>query len=91
MTDEITLKRLRMRSSRRGMKEMDLILGSFSATELAQSDADDLALYEDMLSENDQDLYNWVSGRDPAPARYAGLIDRIASHAQGVAAPDRSA
>jgi len=91
MTDEIALKRLRMRSSRRGMKEMDLILGYFSRTELQGLDGVELALYEDMLSENDQDLYDWVSGRVPAPPRFAGLIGRIAAHAQGIVAPDRSA
>ena len=33
-SDEIRLKRLRMRSWRRGMKEMDLILGPFSDSQL---------------------------------------------------------
>lgn len=91
MTDDVTLKRLRLRSWRRGIKEMDLILGSFSDTRLGELSAEDITLYEEMLSENDQDLYGWVSGREPAPPRFAALVARLAEHAVGVAAPGRSA
>ena len=45
-----------MRSWRRGMKEMDLILGPFSDSELATLGEGELALYEALLNENDQDL-----------------------------------
>ncbi len=91
MSDEITLKRLRIRSWRRGIKEMDLILGAFSDSELETLSGADLALYEEMLSENDQDLYVWVTGREPAPERFAALLSRIADHARSVGAQDRPA
>lgn len=91
MTDEITLKRLRIRSWRRGIKEMDLILGSFCDTELDGLSEEEVALYEDLLSENDHDLYGWVCGREPAPASFADLLAKIAAHSRGVVAPDRSA
>jgi antitoxin CptB len=42
-----------------------------------------VALYEDLLSENDLDLYQWVTGRGEAPARFADLLSRIAAHARG--------
>lgn len=80
--DEIRLKRLRIRSWRRGIKEMDLILGAFCDEELATLPADEIALYEDMLSENDHDLYQWVSGQAPPPERFAPLIARVARHAR---------
>ncbi|MEM7719551.1 MAG: succinate dehydrogenase assembly factor 2 [Pseudomonadota bacterium] len=74
---EKRLKRLAMRSWRRGIKEMDLILGRFwDASGDALDDAT-LDLYEDMLSENDQDLYAWVSGQAPAPELYAPLLARL--------------
>ena len=59
-----------MRSMRRGIKEMDLILSAFASAELAQMDADTLDRYDALLNENDQDLYQWVTGQDPAPAAF---------------------
>jgi antitoxin CptB len=78
MTDHATrLKRLGMRSWRRGIKEMDLILGRFWDDEGTGLDADMLDLYEALLVENDQDLYAWVSGQLPTPDRFKPLIDRL--------------
>lgn len=71
------IKRLRMRSWRRGMREMDLILGPFADSRLATLDADALALYEALLDESDGELLAWVSGQAPAPARYAALLAQI--------------
>lgn len=72
------LKRLQMRSMRRGIKEMDIILSRFAEARLEQLDQRDLDLYDALLSENDQDLYQWVTGQLPAPATYTDLIDQIA-------------
>ena len=77
----IRLRRLRMRSWRRGMKEMDLILGPFADGPLADLSEEEFAAYEELLSENDQDLYQWVTGQVPAPAEIAPMIDRIARSA----------
>ncbi len=71
------LKRLYMRSIRRGIKEMDLILTAFADAELPGLDPEMLDLYERFLSENDQDLYPWVTGQAGAPPQYGALIDRI--------------
>lgn len=78
---EVRLKRLTMRSWRRGIKEMDLILGRFADTHLAELSDDDLDLYDQLLSENDQDLYRWVSGQDSPPLALAPMIARIANAA----------
>lgn len=72
------LKRLRMRSIRRGIREMDLILGRFAETALGDLSEDELQLYDALLSENDHDLYQWVTGQAAAPDRFAALIGRIA-------------
>lgn len=74
------LKRLAMRSARRGTKEMDIILGRYAEAHLAAMDAGGLDLYDALLDENDQDLYQWVTGQIAAPSRFAGLIGRIAAH-----------
>ena len=62
-TYKIRLKRLKMRSMRRGIKEMDIILSGFSDLHLIDMSGAQLDLYEDFLDENDQDLYQWVSGQ----------------------------
>lgn len=86
-TPETTRRRLRMRSIRRGIKEMDLILTAYSGARLPAMDADALALYDRLLSENDHDLYAWISGQSAPPEPYAALVAEIAAGAQGVARP----
>ncbi len=73
-TPEARLKRMKIRSWRRGTKEMDLILGPYADANLAQMDAAALDLYDDLLEENDQDLYQWVSGQGAPPERFTSLI-----------------
>lgn len=75
---EARLKRLHMRSIRRGIKEMDIILGRFAESALRSLPDADLDLYDAMLAENDHDLYQWVSGQAPTPPRYLDLLSRIA-------------
>lgn len=75
---ETRLKRLRIRSWRRGIREMDLILGGFFDRAGADLAASELDLYETLLDENDHDIYQWFAGRSAPPEAYAGLIDRIA-------------
>ncbi len=80
---EITIRRLTMRSMRRGIKEMDLILPAFAGTALAGMSEADLALYEALLAENDHDLYAWVTGTVPAPVPYEDMIRAITAAATG--------
>jgi len=83
--NEARLKRLRMRSWRRGTKEMDLILGPFSDSELDGLSPEELDLYEALLSENDQDLYPWITARlgdaRPGPQALLPILDRVAGFA----------
>ena len=73
------LKRLQMRSWRRGTKEMDLILGRFWDDHGANLDAATLDAYEALLNENDQDLYQWASGQVAPPPAHADILSRILS------------
>jgi antitoxin CptB len=79
---EHRIKRLRMRSMRRGIKEMDIILIAFSDEHLAAMDEAEITLYDALLNENDQDLYQWVTGQVAPPAQYTALIDRISRQLQ---------
>lgn len=81
-TAEAALKRMAMRSWRRGTKEMDLVLGPYADAHLASLSAEKLALYDALLDESDQDLLPWVLGQNPAPARFADLLAEIATFAR---------
>lgn len=81
-TPEARLKRMRMRSWRRGIREMDMILGPYSDTETAKLTEAELGLYDLILEENDHDLYQWVSGAAPTPPEYLDLMSKISVHAR---------
>ncbi|MEP2534030.1 succinate dehydrogenase assembly factor 2 [Shimia sp.] len=80
---EHRLKRMKMRSMRRGIKEMDLILARYADDNLEDMDAAMLDLYDALLHENDQDLYQWVTGQTPAPESYQALIKDISQAING--------
>ena len=82
-TEEARLKRMAMRSWRRGMKEMDLILGPYADAHLAGMSEDRLVVFDKLLEENDQDLLPWVLGQNPAPGYLTELIAEIGVYARG--------
>jgi antitoxin CptB len=90
-TPEVRRKRLTLRSWRRGMREMDLLLGPFAEAALPGMDGARLDLYEALLAENDQDLWAWVIGRTAAPQHYHALLAAItkAAEARGIPPPPR--
>lgn len=81
-TAEARLKRMRMRSWRRGTKEMDLILGPWADARLAGMTPPALDLYDRLLEENDQDLYPWITGHAVPPAHFAALLAEIGAFAR---------
>ncbi len=60
-------RRLLFRSQHRGTKETDLMLGGFAAHRLAGLDDGQLDRFEALLEAPDGDLFDWISGRLPAP------------------------
>ena len=81
-TQEAQLKRMAMRSWRRGMKEMDLILGPYADAHLTTMSKDRLIIFDKLLEENDQDLLPWILGQNPAPAYLKDLIAEIGVYAR---------
>ena len=79
---ETRIKRMKMRSMRRGIKEMDLILTAYADRNLASMDEAGLDNYDALLHENDQDLYQWVTGQALPPEYLADLIADIAQDFQ---------
>jgi antitoxin CptB len=81
-TPQARLKRMTMRAWRRGIKEMDLIFGPWAEQHLTGLNAATLDLFDALLAEADQDIYPWITGAMPVPARYAALIDEIRTFAR---------
>ncbi len=81
---ETQKKKLRLRSVRRGIREMDLILGAFAKAHLDAMSAEELSLYETLLEENDHDLYDWLTGQTAVPTVFRTLIAEIVLDSQRV-------
>lgn len=80
---DVRLRRVAMRSARRGTKEMDIILSRYATDRLPNMTAAELDHYEDLLNENDQDLYAWITGQSAAPDAHVPLIAAIRDHISG--------
>ena len=74
---EIKRKRLKMRSMRRGIKEMDLILKKFADLNLNLMSELELENFENLLLENDQDLYQWSTGQVHPKKEFVDVIENI--------------
>ncbi len=78
---ETKRKRLIFRSAHRGTKEMDLILGSFADKNLQGFSEEELEQYEEILQQNDPDLYNWITGKQETPANVVSdVFNLLKSH-----------
>lgn len=65
--EEIRVKRLKFRAWHRGMREVDLLLGSFADQHLKGFSSDQLTQFEHILDIEDPYLYAWLSGTAPLP------------------------
>jgi len=74
------IAKLTMRCSRRGIKEMDVILGGFAKTELVKLAPEELTTLETMLEENDHDILAWIMGRKETPSSYEALIQKVKTY-----------
>jgi len=72
--DETRLKRMRFRAWRRGFREADLIMGPFADSHAQTLDAAGLDAFEALLDQQDQDVYEWITGRTPAPPAFEGPV-----------------
>jgi antitoxin CptB len=70
-------------SCRRGMLELDVLLGNFLEEAFLNLNEKDQADFVRLLDNNDQDLFTWLTGRMPAPDAADNLIvGKIRQHAQ---------
>ena len=66
-TDENRRKRIVWRACHRGIKEMDIVVGTFVKNRIALSDEAELLELERILDIPDQDLLAWLTGTQPVP------------------------
>lgn len=83
--EDIRRKRIRVRAWRRGMREMDILMGGFVDARLSALSAPELDELETLLDLPDDALYRWLSGAEaPPPARDTALLRQIiAFHTHG--------
>jgi antitoxin CptB len=81
-TTQARLKRMAMRSWRRGTKEMDLILGPYADAHLSQMQEAELRLYDRLLEENDTDLFPMILGQQSPPEELGEMIAKIGQFAR---------
>jgi antitoxin CptB len=86
-TRETKIKRLHMRSIRRGIKEMDLILTAYATDHMPALSDEGLTTYDAFLAEFDHDLYGWITGQGTAPAQYDAIMATIMELSSGLTKP----
>lgn len=81
-------RRLLFRAWRRGVREMDLIMGRFADAYIDQFDEPALDDFETLIEAPNADLYAWVVGDEAVPARYDTQVLRqlIGFHAKKIGA-----
>jgi antitoxin CptB len=60
-------KRLLFRCNHRGTMENDILLGGFAAIHAKDLTESQMAGLEVLLDESDNDIYNWIIGKEPVP------------------------
>jgi antitoxin CptB len=64
---ELRRKRLLWRSSHRGIREMDLLMGGFAQCRLPTMTENELNAFEALIELPDQDLLAWITGEAAVP------------------------
>lgn len=60
-------RRLLYVSRHRGMQETDILLGRFAEAYLLRLNEVQLDRFEALLDQGDNDLFNWITGREAPP------------------------
>jgi antitoxin CptB len=83
MTEDLGLRRKRLlfRAGHRGIKEADLLIGSFAAKHVATMGSAELDAFESLLEYEDGKLVRWITGQaEPPPEADGPLMARLRAH-----------
>jgi antitoxin CptB len=76
-------RRIRLRAWRRGMREMDLLLGAFADARVEALDVAELVQFEALLEAPDDEAFRWFcAGAAPAPYDTLLFAMILAFHAE---------
>lgn len=75
-------KKLIHQSQKRATSENGILLGTFAKIHVPHMSPLHLQRYLDIISENDLDLFSWLSGTTPAPEGYenCAVFKQLKSH-----------
>ncbi len=81
---DVRRRKLLFRAWRRGVREMDLIVGRFADVYIDKFDEPWLDDFERLIEVPNAELYAWVTGDESAPAEHDNAVLRqlIGFHAQ---------
>lgn len=69
------------RAWHRGIREMDLILGSFADACIDELDSEELGDFEKLIEVDDWEIYRWITGEAPIPPEFdSALLRRISAY-----------
>ena len=74
---DLKCRSIRVRSKRRGLRELDLLIGRFVEERLEDLSDAELEHLEALLFEIDDSVFNWITGMADCPDRYFGLVAEI--------------
>jgi antitoxin CptB len=63
-------KRILFRAWHRGTREMDLLMGQYTESVIADLSEADLDILETLSDEDDRDLLAWLTGAEPVPTAF---------------------
>ena len=63
------LKRLKFRAHHMGSNENDILFGGFAEKYIETLSPEQLDRFEALIAETDNDLFVWVTGKEPVPER----------------------
>lgn len=67
---------------RRGMLELDVLLGNFLEEAYGRLNNDQKYRFVELLKINDPQLFNWLLGAEIPPDEFASIVTMIRQHAQ---------
>ncbi len=77
-SDAVKKKILQLRwQCRRGMLEIDIILSRYLSESYEKSSLIEQAIFESLLTENDQQLFLWFTGREEVWPKYVDLVCKL--------------
>ncbi len=80
-TQDVRKKKAIWRAEHRGIREMDLLMGTFARRHVPDMDDVRLAEFEALIAVPDPDLYDWLLGRvEVPPAFRTATFEQLSRH-----------